>query len=87
MIEFVKRCISIFLNKHITACTTKMDFWKFKGQQEDVWKEFMIHYSKLIVDSNAKFDHEYTYELEVGKSKLFNCVSTIYYFIHKIIVE
>lgn len=74
MIDFVKRCISIFLNKQITG-STKMDLWKFKSQKEEVWNEFIIHYTKLIVDSNAKFDHEYTYELEVGKSKLFNCVN------------
>ncbi|CAI6354325.1 unnamed protein product [Macrosiphum euphorbiae] len=64
MIDFVKRCISIFLNKQITG-STKMDLWKFKNQKEEVWNEFIIHYTKLIVDSNAKFDHEYTYELEL----------------------
>ncbi|XP_060881988.1 tubulin glycylase 3A-like [Metopolophium dirhodum] len=64
MIDFVKRCISIFLNKQITG-SKKMDLWKFKSQKEEVWNEFIIHYTKLIVDSNAKFDHEYTYELEL----------------------
>jgi len=64
-----------------------MDLWKFNSQKEEVWNEFIIHYTKLIVDSNAKFDHEYTYELEVGKSKLFNCVNIILYFYNNIIVE
>jgi hypothetical protein len=67
MIDFVKRCISTFLNTQI-AGNTKIDLWKFNDKKE-VWNEFMIHYTKLIVDCNAKFDHEYTYELEVGKTK------------------
>jgi len=41
--------------------------WNFKNQKE-VWNEFMIYHSKLIIDSNAKFDHEYIYELEVNTS-------------------
>jgi len=86
MIDFVKRCISKFLNKKITGCT-KMDLWKFKSQKEEVWNEFMVNFTKLIVDSNAKFNHEYTYEFEVGKSKLFFCVNIIYYFYDKSIVE
>ncbi|CAH1731502.1 unnamed protein product [Aphis gossypii] len=63
MIEFVKRCISTFLNTQI-AGNTNIDIWKFKDKKE-VWDEFMLHYTKLIVDSNSKFDHEYTYEFEL----------------------
>lgn len=40
--------------------------WKFKSQNE-VWNEFMVYYTTLIIDSNAKFDHEYLYELEVNQ--------------------
>jgi len=69
MIEFVKRCISTFLNTQI-ADNTNTDIWKFKDKKE-IWDEFMLHYTKLIVDSNSKFDHEYTYKFEVGKSKFF----------------
>jgi len=69
MITFVKRCISTFLNTQI-AGNTNIDIWKFKDKKE-VWDEFILHYTKLIVDSNSKFDHEYTYEFEVGKSKFF----------------
>ncbi|XP_026821173.1 tubulin glycylase 3A-like [Rhopalosiphum maidis] len=63
LIDFVKRCITKFLNKHITG-STEIDLWTFNSQKE-VWNEFMIYYTKLIIDSNAKFDHEYTYELEL----------------------
>ncbi|XP_025191717.1 tubulin glycylase 3A-like [Melanaphis sacchari] len=63
IIDFVKRCVSKFLNKHITG-STEIDLWAFNSQKE-VWNEFMIHYEKLIIDNNAKFDHEYTYELEL----------------------
>ncbi|KAE9521600.1 hypothetical protein AGLY_018004 [Aphis glycines] len=63
MIEFVKRCISTFLNTKI-AGNTNIDIWKFKDKKE-VWDEFMLYYTKLIVDSNSKFDHEYTYEFEL----------------------
>jgi len=27
----------------------------------------MIHYTKLIIDNNARFEHEYIYELEVNQ--------------------
>ncbi|XP_060868327.1 tubulin glycylase 3A-like [Metopolophium dirhodum] len=63
IIDFVKRCVSKFLNKQITG-STEIDMWMFNSQKE-VWNEFMIHYTKLIIDNNAKFDHEYTYELEL----------------------
>jgi len=62
----VKLCIFKFLNKQKTG-STETDIWKFKNQKE-VWNEFMIYYSKLIMDGNAKFDHEYIYELEVNPS-------------------
>ncbi|CAH1731116.1 unnamed protein product [Aphis gossypii] len=62
-IDFVKRCVSKFLNKHITGNTTK-NLWAYNCQKE-VWNEFMIHYTKLIIDNNARFDHEYIYELEL----------------------
>lgn len=39
--------------------------WKFKSQKL-VWDEFMMYYTKLINDSNAKFTHEYTHDLEVN---------------------
>lgn len=60
----MKLCIFKFLNKQKTGSTEK-DIWKFKNQKK-VWNKFMIYYSKLIIDSNAKFDHEYIYELEVN---------------------
>lgn len=53
------------------TASTETDLWNFKNHKQ-VWDEFMTHYTKLIIDSNAKFNHEYTYELEVGKSKLCN---------------
>jgi len=40
--------------------------WKFENQTK-LWNEFMNYYTKLIIDSDAKFDHEYIYELEVNK--------------------
>jgi len=61
----VKRCVLKFLNNQI-AGNTETDIWKYKSQKE-VWNEFMIHYKKLIIDSNAKFNQEYTNELEVNK--------------------
>lgn len=45
--------------------------WMFNSQKE-VWNEFMIYYTKLLIDSNAKFDHEYTYEFEVNQSFISN---------------
>ncbi|CAI6373504.1 unnamed protein product [Macrosiphum euphorbiae] len=63
LIEFVKRCVLKFLNNQI-AGNTETDIWKYKSQKE-VWNEFMIHYKKLIIDSNAKFNQEYTNELEL----------------------
>ncbi|CAI6344638.1 unnamed protein product [Macrosiphum euphorbiae] len=63
IIDFVKLCIFKFLNKQKTG-STETDMWKFKNQKK-LWNEFMIYYSKLIIDSNAKFDHEYIYELEL----------------------
>ncbi|KAE9542612.1 hypothetical protein AGLY_002523 [Aphis glycines] len=63
IIDFVKLCIFKFLNKQKNGNTEK-DMWNFKNQKE-VWNEFMIYHSKLIIDSNAKFDHEYIYELEL----------------------
>lgn len=39
--------------------------WMFENQKK-IWNEFMNYYSKLITDSDAKFDHEYIYELEVN---------------------
>lgn len=71
VIGFVKRCITKFLDKQITG-SREIDLWKFDSQKE-IWNEFMIHYTKLIVDSNATFDHEYTYELEVNQS----CINII----------
>lgn len=66
-----------------------MDLWNFKNKKQEVWNEFMIHYTKLILDNNAKFDHEYTYELEVGKLEkdLCNCMNIIQYIYDKIIVN
>jgi len=66
----VKRCVSKFLNKQITG-STEIDMWMFNSQKE-VWNEFMIYYTKLLIDSNAKFDHEYTYEFEVNQSFISN---------------
>ncbi|XP_025195685.1 tubulin glycylase 3A-like [Melanaphis sacchari] len=63
LIDFVELCIFKFLNKHKTN-NSETDMWQFKNQKE-VWNKFMIYYSKLIFDSNAKFDHEYIYELEL----------------------
>lgn len=65
----MKRCVSKILNKQITG-STEIDMWMFNSQRE-VWNEFMIYYTKLIIDNNAQFDHEYTYELEVNLS----CIS------------
>jgi len=53
------------LNKKITG-NTDTDIWKFKSQKK-VWDEFMIHYTKLTIDSNVKFSQEYTNELEVNQ--------------------
>ncbi|XP_060851495.1 tubulin glycylase 3A-like [Rhopalosiphum padi] len=64
IIDFVKLCIFKFLNKQKTYNTETTDIWKFKNQKK-LWNEFMIYYSKLIIDTNAKFDREYTYELEL----------------------
>jgi len=61
----VKRCILHFLNKQING-NTETDIWKFESQKE-VWNEFMIHYTKLIIDNNVKFNQEYTNELEVNQ--------------------
>ncbi|XP_029348656.1 tubulin glycylase 3A-like isoform X1 [Acyrthosiphon pisum] len=63
LIDFVKRCVLKFLNKQ-KAGNTETDIWKFNSQKE-VWNEFMIHYKKLTIDSNAKFNQEYTNELEL----------------------
>jgi len=63
----VKLCIFKFLNKQKTCNTETTDIWKFKNQKK-LWNEFMIYYTKLIIDTNAKFDREYTYELEVNQS-------------------
>ncbi|KAL5245423.1 hypothetical protein ACI65C_012833 [Semiaphis heraclei] len=63
IINFVKRCILHFLNKQING-NTETNIWKFESQKE-VWNEFMIHYTKLVIDSNVKFNQEYTNELEL----------------------
>jgi len=67
----VEQCIIQFLNKQITG-NTEIGIWKFKSQKEK-WNEFMIHYTKLIIDSNAQFNQEYTNELEVNQC----CVTII----------
>ncbi|XP_022176617.1 tubulin glycylase 3A-like [Myzus persicae] len=61
-IDFVKRSILKILNKQKTG-NTEADIWKFKSQKE-VLDKFLIHYTKLISDSNSKFSQEYTNELE-----------------------
>lgn len=66
MIDFVKRCILKFLNKQKTGCTD-IDTWKFDSQKE-VWDEFLINYMRLIIDDNATFHHDYSYQLEVSNS-------------------
>jgi len=53
------------LNKQING-NTETNIWKFESQKE-VWNEFMIHYTKLVIDSNVKFNQEYTNELEVNQ--------------------
>lgn len=63
MIYFVKRCVFKFLNKRQTGCT-EIDMWKFESEV-DVWNEFINHYTKLIINDNATFHREYTYQLEV----------------------
>lgn len=44
-----------------------MDLWNFDSQK-DVWNEFMDHYMKLIFDEEAKFNLEYSYQIEVSIS-------------------
>jgi len=61
----VKRSILNLLNKQINRNTEK-DIWKFESQKE-IWNEFIIHYTKLINDSNVKFNQEYTNKLEVNR--------------------
>lgn len=63
MIYFVKRCVFKYLNKRQTGCT-EIDMWKFESEVE-VWNEFISHYTKLIINDNATFHREYTYQLEV----------------------
>ncbi|XP_015364911.1 PREDICTED: tubulin glycylase 3A-like [Diuraphis noxia] len=63
IIDFVKLSLFKFLNMQKTG-NTETGIWKLKNQKK-VWNEFMFYYSKLIIDSDAKFDHEYIYELEL----------------------
>jgi len=69
MINFVSNCVLQFLNKQQTR-SKENDLWKFECQKE-IWNTFMNHYTKLISDDQATFNHEYTNQLEVS---LYKCI-------------
>lgn len=66
MITFVKRCVWKFLNKQQAKCIDT-EFWDFDSQNH-VWSEFMNHYMQLIIDDEAKFNIEYSFQVEVRSS-------------------
>lgn len=71
MIDFTIQCVFKFLCDQ-RAGYRKKDMWKF-NDQKDTWIEFIKYYTKLIMDDNAKFCHDYTDELEVNRNY------TVYY--------
>lgn len=66
MIDFTIQCVFKFLCDQ-QAGSSKKDVWKF-NDQKDTWIEFIKHYTKLIMDDNATFCHDYNDELEVNQN-------------------
>lgn len=64
IIKFTSRCVLKFLDSRQNRLT-ETDMWKFDSQNE-IWDEFLRHYTLLVNDDNAQINYEYSSQLEVN---------------------